>query len=46
VSLWPINLLNAFQPLDTNIVWPQNSWTGQINGLQADFYKVKVELFN
>jgi PKD repeat protein/peptidoglycan/xylan/chitin deacetylase (PgdA/CDA1 family) len=40
------NLLNGFQPLETNIVWPQNSWTGQVNGLQADFYKVKVELFN
>ncbi len=40
------NLLNGFQPLETNIVWPQNSWTGQINGLQADFYKVKVQISN
>lgn len=37
------NLLNGFQPLATNIVWPQNSWT---NPLQPDegFYRLKVRL--
>jgi len=40
---WTTNLLSGFQSLETNIVWPQNSWTGQPD--QADgFYRLKVEL--
>ncbi|MBV5332361.1 hypothetical protein JZU54_02050, partial [bacterium] len=35
------NLLNGFQPLETNIVWPQNSWTGQVSESQNNFYRIK-----
>jgi hypothetical protein len=38
------NLLNGFQPLETNIVWPQNSWTGQVSESQNNFYRIKVQL--
>lgn len=42
---WTTNLLNGFQPLATNIVWPQSSWTDQVNGVQgAGFYRIKVRL--
>ncbi len=42
---WTTNLMNSFQPLETNIVWPQNSWTDLVNAVQADgFYKIKVRL--
>jgi hypothetical protein len=42
---WSTNLLNGFQPLETNLVWPQNSWTNSVHGAQADgFYKIKVQL--
>jgi hypothetical protein len=42
---WTTNLLSGFQPLETNIVWPQNSWTDTVHGAQADgFYQIKVHL--
>ncbi len=42
---WTTNLLNGFQPLETNLVWPQNSWTGQVSGsLGGEFYKIRVRL--
>ena len=42
---WTTNLMNSFQPLKTNILWPQNSWTDLVNGAQVDsFYKIKVQL--
>jgi PKD repeat protein len=41
---WTTNLMNSFQPLETNILWPQNSWTGLVSGSQGDFYKVKVQM--
>lgn len=42
---WTTNLLNGFQPLATNIVWPQNSWTDQVDGTQSGgFYKIKVQV--
>lgn len=42
---WTTNLLNGFQPLETNILWPQNSWTGQVeNSQDAGFYRVQVRL--
>jgi PKD repeat protein len=41
---WTTNLMNGFQPLETNIVWPQNSWTGQVSGAPGEFYKIKVQL--
>jgi hypothetical protein len=44
---WTSNLMNSFQPLETNIVWPQNSWTNLVSGAQADgFYRIKVRLGN
>jgi PKD repeat protein len=41
---WTTNLISGFQSLETNIVWPQNSWTGQVSGSRADFYKIKVQM--
>jgi PKD repeat protein len=42
---WTTNLLNGFQPLETNILWPQSSWTDTVHGVQGDgFYKIKVQL--
>jgi PKD repeat protein len=42
---WTTNLFAGFQPLETNIVWPQNSWTDAVHGVQdGGFYKIKVEL--
>jgi hypothetical protein len=38
------NLFNIFQPLETNILWPQNSWTGTVNGSRSDFYKINVQM--
>ncbi|VGO15085.1 hypothetical protein PDESU_03665 [Pontiella desulfatans] len=39
------NLMNSFQPLETGIVWPQNSWTGQVGGAAGKaFYKVDVQI--
>jgi PKD repeat protein/peptidoglycan/xylan/chitin deacetylase (PgdA/CDA1 family) len=42
---WTTNLLSGFQPLETNILWPQNSWTDAVHGAQADgFYRIRVQL--
>jgi PKD repeat protein len=42
---WATNLMNSFQPLETNILWPQNSWTDTVHGAQAgSFYRIKVQL--
>jgi hypothetical protein len=42
---WTTNLLNSFQPLETNIAWPQNSWTNVIHEVQAGgFYRINVQL--
>jgi hypothetical protein len=42
---WTTNLLNGFQPLETNIAWPQNSWTNAMQESQAGgFYRIKVQL--
>ena len=35
------NLLTGFEAVETNILWPQNSWTTQVS---ETFYKLKVEL--
>ncbi|QHI69974.1 hypothetical protein [Tichowtungia aerotolerans] len=37
------NLLNGFQPLETNILWPQSSWTDTVSRSE-NFYKIDVEL--
>jgi len=36
-------LPDGFQPLETNILWPQNSWTDTVERA-GSFYKVDVEL--
>ena len=42
---WATNLLNSFQPLETNIVWPQASYTDTVHGVDSrGFYRVKVQL--
>ena len=42
---WTTNLLNGFQPLETNILWPQNSWTDAVHGAENEgFYRIKVQL--
>jgi parallel beta-helix repeat protein len=42
---WTTNLLNGFQPLATNIVWPQGSWTDLVHGAEIkNFYQIKVRL--
>jgi hypothetical protein len=38
-----MNLLNGFRPLETNILWPQSSWTGTFERVRS-FYKVDVQL--
>lgn len=37
------DLQSGFQPLETNILWPQSSWTDTVNRA-GQFYKVDVEL--
>ena len=40
---WSTNLLNAFVPLQTNIAWPQSSYTNPPpGGAGSGFYKMKV----
>jgi PKD repeat protein len=42
---WTTNLMNSFQSLETNIIWPQNSWTDLVHGAQGGgFYKINVKL--
>ena len=42
---WTTNLLDGFQPLETNLPYPQNSWTDQVHGAENDgFYQLKVQL--
>jgi len=42
---WATNLLGGFQPLETNILWPQNSWTDTLHSAEdGGFYKIKVQM--
>jgi hypothetical protein len=42
---WATNLLSGFLPLETNILWPQNSWTDLLHSAENEgFYKISVEL--
>jgi uncharacterized protein (TIGR03790 family) len=42
---WTTNLITGFQPLETNILWPQNSWTDTVHGAQGGgYYRIKVQL--
>lgn len=36
-------LLDSFEPLETNILWPQSSWTDTVNRSEH-FYQVRVKL--
>ncbi len=40
---WTTNLLENFQPLETDIPWPQGGYTNP-NPSPCDYYKIKVEL--
>jgi len=40
---WTTNLLENFQPLETNLLWPQDGYTNP-NPNPCDYYKIKVEL--
>ncbi len=40
---WTTNLLENFQPLETNLPWTQGSYTNS-NPSPCDYYKIKVEL--
>jgi hypothetical protein len=43
-SVWSTtNLLESFQPLETNIFWPQSSWTDGADHAER-FYRVDVKL--
>ena len=42
---WTSNLLDSFSPLQTNIAWPQSSYTDQTHGVQTEgFYRMDVHL--
>jgi len=42
---WTTNLLTGFQCLETNIAWPQTSWTGLMNQAQSGgFYQIRVQV--
>ncbi len=40
---WTTNLLENFQPLETNLLWPQGGYTNP-SPSPTDYYKIKVEL--
>ncbi len=40
---WTTNLLESFQPLETNLLWTQGGYTNP-NPNPCDYYKIKVEL--
>jgi hypothetical protein len=43
-SVWSTtNLVENFQPLETDIYWPRCSWTGSVDAVEQ-FYRVDVEL--
>jgi hypothetical protein len=42
---WTTNLMNSFQPLQTNILWPQDSFTNP-SAVPCGYYKIKVQLGN
>jgi hypothetical protein len=43
-SVWSTtNLLESFQPLETNILWPQAGWTDTVPRVES-FYRIDVEI--
>jgi hypothetical protein len=41
---WTTNLLNGFQPLETNILYPQGSYTNINSGPRVNLYQIKVRM--
>ncbi len=42
---WQTNLQNGFQPLATNIIWPQAGYTDTVHSANPDgFYKINVRM--
>jgi len=42
---WTPSLTESFQPLETDILWPQNSWTDTVHTVEAKgFYRITVRL--
>lgn len=40
---WTTNLMTGFQPLETNILWPQDSFTNP-TAIPCGYYKIKVKM--
>jgi hypothetical protein len=44
-ALWSMNLTNSFQPLESGIEYPRNSYTDTVHGAEEKcFYEVEVQL--
>jgi hypothetical protein len=44
---WTTNLLNSFQSLETNILWPQSSYTDTLHRFESEgFYRIRVDIQN
>jgi len=42
---WTPSLTESFQPLETDILWPQNSWTDTVHSVEIKgFYRINVRL--
>ena len=41
---WSTNLMNGFQPLETNILYPQNSYTNATPDPRVNYYQLKVRM--
>ena len=41
---WATNLINGFQPLETNILYPQSSYTNLNPGPRVNLYQIKVRM--
>jgi hypothetical protein len=41
---WTTNLMNGFQPLETNILYPQGSYTNLNPGPRVNLYQIKVRM--
>jgi hypothetical protein len=41
---WTTNLMNGFQPLETNILYPQNSYTNLAPDAAHNYYQIKVRI--
>jgi hypothetical protein len=42
---WAPSLIESFQTLENNIIWPQNSWTDTVHEVSTEgFYRISVRL--